>query len=197
MFVALPSGSPPVRRPLAAWRPPLPDSNVLCALPQEENCTGPPGPGQAQHSGLGGGGAGDWEIAQGCWTLGPGPRGGGSGAHDGGKDHGREVTGRVVGHWGGRWHQGQDEAAVTGIGLQDGGERKDRAVRGIFNTEQGVLAAVTCTKEKEQSRRSTHSGKGHQKSLHESKLKNCSSRVAPPGVMGPAAPSLDPKVRRS
>lgn len=70
-----------------------------------------------------------------------------------------------MGHRGGRWHERQEEAAVIGIGLQDGGESKDGAVRGIFNTEQGVLAAVTCTKEKEQSGSSTHGGKGHKKSL--------------------------------
>lgn len=100
-----------------------------------------------------------------------------------------------MGHRGGRWHERQEEAAVIGIGLQDGGESKDGAVRGIFNTEQGVLAAVTCTKEKEQSGSSTHGGKGHKKkSGNESKLKNCSLGVTSPGVVGQEAPSWDGKV---
>lgn len=119
-------------------------------LPHEVNFTGPSGARQAQHGGLGRGGGGDREIAQSCWRLGCWARRGRGGAHEGGKVNGRELGGTVLGHCGGRWHEWQDEAAVTGIGLQDGRESKDGAVRGIFNTEQGVLAAVTCTKEKEQ-----------------------------------------------
>lgn len=68
------------------------------------------------------------------------------------------MGGGGLGRRGGRWHEWQEEAAVIGIGLPNGGESKDGAVRGIFNTEQGVLAAVTCTKEKEQSGSSTHGG---------------------------------------
>ena len=93
-------------------------------------------------------------------------------AHEAGKGNWREMGGRALGHRGGRWQERQDEAAVIGIGLQDGGESKDGAVRGIFNTEQGVLAAVTCTKEKEQSGSGTHNGKDIEKSVNESKLKN-------------------------
>lgn len=133
-------------------------------LPQEVNFTGPPGAWQAQHRGLRWGGGGDWEIAQGRWRRGHRARGG-QGAHRGGEGHWREVGGRALGHRGGRRHERQEEAAVIGIGLQDRGESKDGAVRGIFNTEQGVLSAVTCTKEKEQSGSSTHGGKGHKKGL--------------------------------
>lgn len=158
-------------------KPDTPSPRPHCAvclakgdLPQEVNSTGPSGARQAQHRGLRWGGAGDWEIAQGCWGLGrrhgaqAGARAWG-GAHKVGKGNWREVGGGVLGHRGGRWHEWQDEAAVIGIGLRDRRESKDGAVRGIFNTEQGVLAAVTCTKEKEQSGSSTHSGNADIKNL--------------------------------
>lgn len=132
-------------------------------LPHQVNFTGPPGARQAQHRGLRRGGAGDGEVAQGGRGLGHGPRGPGRRAHEGGHGPRGEVGGGDLGRRGGRWHEWQEEAAVIGIGLPDGGEGKDGAVRGIFNTEQGVLAAVTCTKEKEQSGSSTHGGKGHKK----------------------------------
>lgn len=53
------------------------------------------------------------------------------------------------------------------------GESKDGAVRGIFNTEQPVLTAVTCTKEKERSGGRPHlpGERTFKKAENESKLK--------------------------
>lgn len=130
-------------------------------LPQEVNLTGSPGPREAQHRGLRWGRAGDGEVAQGGRGLGRGAGGQGRGAGEGGGGDRGELRGGDLGPRGGWLQERQDQAAVTGTGLQDRVKSKDGAVRGIFNTEQGVLAAVTCTKEKEQSGSSTHGGKGH------------------------------------